>query len=355
MSRLMNPTAIRISRRLALAALLLPLALGGCLPSHTGATEVGVRFNKLTGSYSEYPPGATYFFVPVVGDWQVFDISLRNLAMTADVPSGDRAGKDDLRFKTRDGNDIETDVTVRWRVDPTKAAYIWKFVASSTDDVEERLVRPQARTYVRDVLNRLDSEEFYNPTKRFAAAADATLLLSRHLQPYGVVVEQVLLGDFQFKAEYQALINKRKEAEKQAEKLEAEIKATAQLNQANLQNKIAELTEKLTRADGEFQQAQKASDAYLVQREQAATATLAEKKATAEGIRRERDALNGSAGDAYVSLQLIEALQKKELRQIPKLPGGNTIIDGNRLLEQLGVIRYNQRSQEAAEAAEPPQ
>ncbi len=361
MNRLMNRLAPRVSARaplFALAALLVPLALSGCLPSKTGATEVGVRFNKLTGTYSEYSAGATYFFVPLIGDWQVFDISLRNLAMTADVASGDRAGKDDLRFKTRDGNDIETDVTVRWRIDPQKAGYIWKYVASSTNNVEERLVRPQARTYVRDVLNRLDSEEFYNPTKRFAAAADATRLLAGHLAPYGVVVEQVLLGDFQFKAEYQKLINNRKEAEKQAEKLESEIKATAQLNQANLQSKIAELTEKLTRADGEFQQAQKAADAYLVQRQQAATATLAEKRATAEGIRRERDALNGSAGDAYVNLQLIEALQKKELRQIPKIPGGNTIIDGNRLLEQLGVLRYSQQRRESApapEAAEPPQ
>ncbi len=356
MNRLMIQLSSPLSHRaLALAALLLPLALGGCLPSHTGATEVGVRFNKLTGTYSEYAPGATYFFFPVVGDWQVFDISLRNLAMTSDSKSGDRTGKDDLRFKTRDGNDIETDVTVRWRIDPAKAGYVWKFVASSTDDVEERLVRPQARTYVRDVLNRLDSEEFYNPTKRFAAAADATRLMSEHLQPYGVLVEQVLLGDFQFKAEYQALINKRKEAEKQAEKLESEINATVQLNQANLQARIADLTEKLTRTEGEFQQAQRAADAYLVQRQQAATATLAEKRATAEGIRRERDALNGSAGDAYVSLQLIEALQKKELRQIPKLPGGNTIIDGNRLLEQLGVIQYTQRRQAADDAAEPPQ
>ena len=348
-----NPRCVAV---LARAALLVPLALAGCLPSKTGPTEVGVRFNKLTGSYSEYAPGATYFFFPVIGDWQVFDISLRNLAMTSNTPSGDRAGKDDLRFKTRDGNDIETDVTVRWRIDPTKARYVWRFVGGSTDDVQERLVRPMARTYVRDVLNELDSEEFYNPTRRFAAADKATRRLQRELDKQGVVVEQVLLGDFQFKPEYQALINKRKEAEKQAEKLEAEIKATAQLNQANLQAKIAELTEKLTRADGEFQQAQKAADAYLVQREQAAQATLAEKKATAEGIRRERDALNGSAGDAYVSLQLIEALQKKDLRQIPKLPGGNTIIDGNRLLEQLGLIRYNQRAQDSpADPAGPPQ
>ena len=70
----------------------------------------------------------------------------------------------------------------------------------------------------------------------------------------------------------------------------------------------------------------------------------------AEGIRKERAALNSSAGDAYVNLQLIEALQKKEIRQIPKLPTGNVIIDGNKLLEQLGVTRY-----EINQQASPPQ
>jgi hypothetical protein len=97
------------------------------------------------------------------------------------------------------------------------------------------------------------------------------------------------------------------------------------------------------RTDAELQRAKKTADAYLVRREQEAQATIAEKKAVAEGIRRERAALNSSAGDAYVTLQLIDALQKKEIRQIPQLPGGgNVIIDGNKLLEQLGVIRYKE-------------
>jgi hypothetical protein len=225
-------------------------------------------------------------------------------------------------------------------------------VAPDTDTLQERLVRPQARSYVRDVLNRLNSEDFYNPRLRFAAANDATTLLAARLRPYGIIVEQVLLGDFAFKPDYQRLINARKEAEKTAEKLEAEILATQEMNQANLQAKIAELTETLTRAEGEFEQAKRNADAYLIQRQQEAQAIFAEKTAQAEGIRKERAALNSSAGDAYVNLQLIEALQKKEIRQIPKLPSGNVIIDGNKLLEQLGVIRYeaNQEDEE-----EPPQ
>jgi regulator of protease activity HflC (stomatin/prohibitin superfamily) len=326
------------------------LALSACTPHTTEATEVGVRFNKVTRSMEVMQPGATYFFTPIINDWTKFDVSTQSLIMSARVSSGDRTEKDDLRFKTRDGNDIETDVTVRWRIDPSKAPQIWQFSASSTKSMKERLVRPQSRAYVRDVLNRLDSEEYYNPDLRFRAANDATRLLAGHLAPYGIVVEQVILGDFSFKPDYQTLINQRKEAEKQAEKLEAQILATLEANQANLQQKIAELTEQLTRAQGELEQAKRAADAYLVRREQEAQAVIAEKSAVAEGIRKERAALNGSAGDAYVSLQLIEALQKKEIRQIPKLPGGNVIIDGNKLLQQLGVMRVIQQQQ-----AEPQQ
>jgi len=312
-----------------------------CMPHHTGATQVGVRFNKVTGSVERADPGATYFFAPVVNDWKTFDVSTQNLVMTAQQNSGDRAEKDDLRFKTRDGNDIETDVTVRWRIDPSRIEFLWKEVGPSTEEIKLRLVRPLARGYVRDVLNRLDSEEFYNPDLRFRAASTATDLLAGHLKPYGVIVEQVILGDFSFKTEYQNLINQRKEAEKHAEKLEAEILATREANQANLQSKVAELTQQLTAANGQLTQAKKTADAYLVQKQQAARAVTVERTATAEGIRRERAALNGSAGDAYVNLQLIDALKTKEIRQIPHLPNVNVIIDGNKLLEQLGVIRYD--------------
>lgn len=323
------------------------LLLGtGCTPHTTGATEVGVRFNKITGSTERASPGATYFFVPLINDWKTYDVSTQNLVMTARQNEGDRGKKDDLRFKTRDGNDIETDVTVRWRIDPDKAFDIWQQVGDRTESVKERLVRPQARAYVRDVLNRLDSEEFYNPALRFGAANDATKLLSGHLAPSGIIVEQVILGDFSFKPEYQRLINTRKEAEKQAEKLEAEILATLEGNKANLQQKIAELTQQLTASQGQFEQAKRTADAYLGRRGQEARATVAEKSAAAEGIRRERAALNGSAGDAYVTLQLIDALQKKEIRQIPRLPNGNVIVDGNKLLEQLGVVRYEAQKKE---------
>ena len=84
----------------------------GCMPYSTGPTEVGIRTIKfsLTGNKGVqdkvYPPGGTYFFVPFINDWDTFDTRLQNLEMTAVETRGDRPSKDDLIFKTIDGNGV---------------------------------------------------------------------------------------------------------------------------------------------------------------------------------------------------------------------------------------------------------
>ena len=169
---------------------------------------------------------------------------------------------------------------------PDAHRLLWKFVAP-TPTRRRSVVRPQARAYIRDVLNELHSEDFYNPTKRFAAANRASQLMAARLKPYGIIVEGVLLGDFAFKPDYQRLINARKEAEKTAEKLEAEILATSEGNQAKLQSKVAELTERLTAAQGEYDQATRQRRRVSRHRQQGA-GVLAEKTAQAQGIQKER-------------------------------------------------------------------
>ena len=85
---------------------------GGCVFNTTGDTEVGVRtvkFGLIAKKGVEdkvYAPGATYFFLPYINDWHTFDTKLQNLEMTFDPERGDRKSRDDLLFKTIDGNDI---------------------------------------------------------------------------------------------------------------------------------------------------------------------------------------------------------------------------------------------------------
>src|SRR5256885_5990663 len=93
----------RITEEMMMKRLLIIAAavfsLTACSPHTTGATQVGVRFNKITRGTEVAPPGATYFFAPFINDWTTFDTSTQNLVMSAKVVEGDRKEKDDLRFK----------------------------------------------------------------------------------------------------------------------------------------------------------------------------------------------------------------------------------------------------------------
>jgi regulator of protease activity HflC (stomatin/prohibitin superfamily) len=143
------------------------LLAAGCTFHSTDSTEVGVLtrkialFGKAGVQQETYPPGATYTFPAIITDWHVFNVALQNLSMVQSKSEGDRAERDDIEFKTHDGNDITVDVTVAWRIETEKAPWILEHVGGSTTEVKENLVRPACRSIVRDVLNELNSEEFY--------------------------------------------------------------------------------------------------------------------------------------------------------------------------------------------------
>ena len=110
---------------IAIALMMAMLTVGACVPHTTGLTEVGVRTRKMAfwgpkGVEDRiYAPGGTYFFLPLINDWHVFDTKLQNLEMTFSKMRGDRRTRDDLVFKTIDGNDIGLDVIIVYRIDGT--------------------------------------------------------------------------------------------------------------------------------------------------------------------------------------------------------------------------------------------
>src|SRR5438132_12299710 len=195
-------------RKLIVSALL----ASGCTFHSTDSTEVGVLTRKIalfgkSGVQQEtYPPGATYTFPAFITDWHVFNVALQNLSMVQSKTEGDRAERDDIEFKTHDGNDITVDVTVAWRVDTAKTPWILEHVGGSTSEVKENLVRPACRSIVRDVLNTMTSEEFYVSDKRFQKAEEARDKVSKVLGAEGVIVERVILGEHHFHPEYEEVI-----------------------------------------------------------------------------------------------------------------------------------------------------
>jgi len=328
-----------------LLLLLAGLLLAGCVPHTTGDTEVGVRTVKfaLFGEQGVedhvYAPGSTYFFLPFVNDWHTFDTKLQNLEMNIQSQRGDRRSKDDLLFKTIDGNDISLDVIIAYRIDPQKAPHILQFVATSDQRLREKIVRTVARSKPRDIFGELKTEEFYVAEKREAKAEAAKQRLQEILGPYGIIIEKVLTKDYRFNAEYQKAIEDKKIADQLVEKNKSAQHAAEEEYRKKLEEAKGEVNKMVARADGVFEKSKLEADAYFQQQEFLAQAIRAEGEAEAKGIREMNKALAGSGGETLVKLQIAEALQGKQIILLPVSEGGMNLktTDINRLIETVGV------------------
>ncbi len=340
-------------------------ALTGCTFHATDSTEVGVLTKKINffglwgnkGVQQEtYAPGATYPFPAVVTDFNVFNVALQNLEMIADKAKGDRAGRDDVEFKTHDGNDISVDVTVAWRVDPSKAAAVLEKVGRNTSEVKENLVRPVCRSMVRDVLNTMTSEEFYVSEKRFAKAEEARENLSKVLGPEGVIVERVILGEHHFNPEYEKVIHDKKLAEQTAERMVSEGNAAQQEALRNLETAKGQVSQQVAKANGQLDQAKLAADADYYKAQKEAEAILAEKKAHAKGVQKQNAALAGAGGRTLVKLRVAEALEGKQIIFVPSggKGGGLQTLNVNELIARFaGAQALANSSKAAPEPSEP--
>jgi len=318
--------------------------MGGCTPHSTGSTEVGIRVAKIgiledQGVVKEpYAPGTTNFFLPIINDWYVFDTALQNLVMTRDAGTGARVGDDSLHFKTIDGNDITVDVTVAWQIDATKADYLVKFVAQNVAGVGDRLVRPVSRTVIRDVLNELASEQFYDAQVRFEKAEKASDMLNHYLNNEGVIVTQVLLGEHQFNQRYEQIIRDKKVAEQDAARLSSETEAAREQMRRELEVAKGEVSRSIEKARGEAQQTQIRADAIVFERGRKAQAILVEKEAEAKGVTEQARALSGSGGANMVKLRVAEALRGKPLVFLPTTGMELHTTNVNKLLETYGTL-----------------
>lgn len=324
-------------KHLMMALLCLPLL--GCAVHTTESTEVGVRVNSITGLEKDiYAPGGTYFFLPFITDWYTFSTQAQTLAMVADPSAGDRAGKDDLEFKTVDGNDVAMDVTVIYRIVPEKAPYLLQRVAKNDIDLKERIIRPMARSIIRDVLNELSSEAIYSGEK-FAAAEKARVALSAAMSPYGVTCDNVVLGDHRFHQRYQKAINDRKVFDQKVNTLKSAAENVKREYEAKLEVVKGDVQQAIATENGKAQQAMLEADAYYVTRQKEAEAILAEKTAQAEGIRKMNEALSGSGGRVMVKRKVAESLKGKK---IVVLPGGSGVgvqkLDVNALISAYGLL-----------------
>ena len=339
---------------LVVFAVLLSLLVFLPYPHTTGPTEVGVRTIKWHPVYQrgvmeeEHQPGGTYFFSPVFNDWHTFDTRLQNVEMTMTPNRGDRQHRDDLLFKTIDGNDISLDVIISYRIDPRKAPQILQFVAGNDIELKDNVIRTVARSRTRDIFGELTTEQFYVADKRNEKSEEVKAMLNSILEPYGVVVERVSTKDYRFNDAYQDAVEAREVADQVAEQNKSAAKAAEEEYLKKLEEAKGEVNKMVAEADGRFRQAQIEADAYYQQQQRLAEAIEAEGVAQAKGITEMNRALAGSGGEVMVKLKIAEALTGKRIFLLPLSGAGMDIktTNMNKLLETYGLQKLTQESQQ---------
>ncbi|SDU06032.1 prohibitin family protein [Desulfobacula phenolica] len=325
--------------------LILLFTFTGCIPHTTGETEVGVRTRKI-GLFAPkgvedrvYAQGSTYFFLPFINDWHVFDTKLQNLEMTFSKTRGDRRSQDDLLFKTTDGNDISLDVIIAYRIDAAKAPYILQYVARDDTILRDTIVRTVARSKPRDIFGELKTEAFYVAEARETQSNKAKAALDKILGPMGIVVEKVLTNDYRFNAEYTKAIEDKKVADQQVEKNKSAQHAALEEYKRKLEEARGEVNKMVADADGQYLKDKIEADVYQEQQQLLAQAIEAEGIAEAKGIREMNNALEGEGGEIIVKLKIAEALEGKRIILLPVSEGGMNLktTNINRLIETLGV------------------
>jgi regulator of protease activity HflC (stomatin/prohibitin superfamily) len=325
--------------------MLMLTVMAGCMPHTTGETQVGVRtikfglFGPKGVEEQVYAPGTTYFFLPFINDWNVFDTKLQNLEMTFSKVRGDRKSQDDLVFKTIDGNDISLDVIIAYRIDANKAPYILQYVARNDASLRDTVVRTVARSKPRDIFGELKTEAFYVAEARETQSNRAKDALQQILGPMGIVVEKVLTNDYRFNPEYTKAIEDKKVADQQVEKNKSAQHAATEEYKRKLEEARGEVNKMIADADGQYLKDKIEADVYREKQQLLAKAIQAEGIAEAKGIQEMNNALAGSGGEAIVKLKIAEALFGRRIILLPVSEGGMNLktTDINRLIETLGV------------------
>ncbi|MCP4368462.1 MAG: prohibitin family protein [Deltaproteobacteria bacterium] len=327
---------------------------GGCVFNTTGDTEVGVRtvkFGIIAKKGVEekvYAPGATYFFLPYINDWHTFDTKLQNLEMTFDPERGDRKTRDDLLFKTIDGNDISLDVIIVYRINPEKAPYILQFVAQDDNTLRAKIVRTVGRSKPRDIFGELTTEEFYVAENRELQAQKSKEILQEILGPLGIIIEKVLTKNYRFNEEYQKAIEDKKVADQMVEKNKSGQRATEEEYKRKLEEVRGEVNKMIADVDGEYLKAKIEADVYYKKQKLLAEAIKTEAVAEAKGIREMNDAMARQGGEALVKLKIAEALSGKKIMLIPVSEGGMNLktTDINQLIHTMGVKTLSTKKSE---------
>ena len=211
--RYQNPDKIKNGMRL-LSFLVMGLGVMTSCVKQIDAGYIGEQ--SLFGKIQEKSLGSGLNFVnPLVSVSEV-DVRTQNYTMSGVENEGDKQGDDAIRVLTKDGLEVTIDLSVLYRVNATNAPQLVKKVGI---DFKDKIIRPLARTKIRDNAVYYDAVELYS-TKRDEFQQRIFKDIDKEFNNRGLILENLLIRNIALPQTVKLTIESKINAEQEAQKMQ---------------------------------------------------------------------------------------------------------------------------------------
>jgi regulator of protease activity HflC (stomatin/prohibitin superfamily) len=177
-----------------------------------GKVGVQVLFGKVQDQILE---SGLHVINPLV-EITTFDTRTQNYTMSAVGNEGAKEGDDAIRVLSSDGLEVTIDLSVLYKVDPSKAPYILQNIG---EEFVDKIVRPVTRTAIRDNAVNYQAVDLYSVKRQeFQAKINQTITLN--FAKNGLEVQQILVRNISLPTSVKASIESKINAEQDAQKMQ---------------------------------------------------------------------------------------------------------------------------------------
>ncbi|GAB4093159.1 prohibitin family protein [Flaviaesturariibacter terrae] len=178
------------------------------------AGEIGVK--KLFGKVQpDVLPSGLHVVNPLY-EIDRLDARTQNYTMSGVNDEGHKSGDDAIRVLTADGLEVTIDLTVLYRVVPADAP---RLVRETGIDYEDKVVRPIARTRIRDNAVYYEAVALYS-TRRDEFQSRIFKAIEADFRSRGLLLENLLVRNITLPATVKTSIEQKIQAEQESQKMQ---------------------------------------------------------------------------------------------------------------------------------------
>lgn len=176
--------------------------------------QIGVKtlFGKVQ---NDVLPSGLNFINPLL-EIRRMDVKTQNYTMSGITDEGNKSSDDAIRVLTSDGLEVTIDLTVLYKLLPSDAP---KIVRETGADYTDKIVRPLARTKIRDNAVYYDAISLYS-TKRDEFQQRIFKSIDDDFKKRGLVLEQLLVRNITLPQSVKSTIEQKINAEQDAQKMQ---------------------------------------------------------------------------------------------------------------------------------------